>query len=133
MNRIITINSIIFYLLFTQVWSIVHWHADEHHGEMEIRLSVHPPELPIDDHNNEDHHDKTEEHGHKNTHFIGDWDYTFQSKTLSFKLAEPLLVNINNFKSKSQVLNCAPQEIPLKCFRKYLHAAIPNRAPPQVA
>ena len=133
MNKISTISSLIFYLLFTQVWSIVHWHADEHHSEIEIRLSVHPPELPIDDHDHEDHHDKPEEHEHNDTHFVGEWDYTFLAKTFSFKLAKPLLVSINSLKYKSQVLNRTPQEIPLKFLRQYLHVAIPNRAPPQVA
>jgi len=133
MKRIITISSIIIYLLFSQVWSIVHWHADEHHGELEIRLSVHPPDLPADDHDHEDHHDKSGEHDHNDTHFVGDWDFTFQAKTTSFKLAETLLVSINNLKSKSQVLNRTPKDIPLKCFRQYLHVAIPNRAPPQIA
>ncbi len=133
MIRIIRISSIIIYLLFTQVWSIVHWHADEHHGEIEIRLSVHPPEFPIDDYDHEDHHDKPEEHEHDDTHFVGNWDYTFQAKTFSFKLAEPLLVSIKSLKYKSQVLNRTPQEIPQKYLRQYLHVAIPNRAPPPVA
>ncbi len=132
MNSIIKISSIIIYLLFTQVWSIVHWHADEHHGEIEIRLSVHPPDLPIDNYDHEDHHDKPEEHEHNDTHFVGYWDYTFRVNTFSFESAPLLLIGIYNLIPKSQVLNRTPQEIPLKYLRQYLHVAIPNRAPPPV-
>ena len=133
MNRIIRISSIIIYLLFTQVLSIVHWHADEHHGEIEIRLSVHPPELPIDDHDHEDHHDRPEEHEHNHTHFVGDWDYTFRVNTFSFESAPPLLISIHSLNPKSQILDRTPQDIPLKFTQHYLQVAIPNRAPPQVA
>ncbi len=133
MNRIIRISSIIIYLLFTQVWSIVHWHADEHHGEIEIRLSVHPPELPIDDHDHKDHHDRPEEHEHNHTHFVGDWDYTFRVNTFNFESAPPLLIGIYSLVPKSQVLDRTPQNIPPKFTQYYLQVSIPNRAPPPVA
>ena len=133
MKRIIRINSIIIYLLFTQVGSIVHWHADEHHDEIEIRLSVHPPELPIDDHYHEGHHDKPEEHEHNDTHFVGDLDYTFRVNTFNFESAPPLLISINSLIPKSQVLDRTPQDIPLKFTQHYLQVGNPRRAPPPVA
>jgi hypothetical protein len=133
MNNIIKISSIIIYLIFTQVWSVVHLHADERHGEIEIRLSVHPPDLPIDDHDHEDHHDKSEEHEHTDTHFVGDCDYTFRINTFNFESAPPLLIGVSSLIPKSQVLDRTPQDIPLKITQHYLQIAIPNRAPPQIA
>jgi hypothetical protein len=133
MDRIIKISCIIIYLLFTQVWSIVHWHADERHGKIEIRLSVHPPDLLIDDHDHEDHHDTPEEHEHDDTHFVGDWDYTYRVNTTIIESASPLLICIYSLIPESQVLDRAPQDIPLKFTQHYLQVVIPNRAPPQRA
>ena len=132
MNNIIKISSIVIYLIFTQVWSVVHLHADERHGEIEIRLSVHPPELAIDDHDHEDHHDKPEEHEHDDTHFVGDWDYTYRVNTYSFESATPLLIGIYSLIPESQELDRSPQEIPLKFTRHYLQVGIPHRGPPPV-
>ena len=132
MIRIIRISNIIFYLLFTQVGSIVHWHADEHHGEIEIRLSVHPPELPVDDHDHKDHHDKPEEHEHNDTHFVADLDYTFRVNTFSFESTPPSLIGIYSLIHLSQLLDSTPQDIPLKFTQHYLQIGIPLRAPPPV-
>jgi hypothetical protein len=133
MNKLIRISTILIYILFAQVYAIVHWHAHEHDDQIELRLSVHPPEFPLDNHDHDDHHDHEGEHEHEETHFDGDWDYTFPSNTFSLKLAEQPFFTSEFFDYESQVLNRKPQEIPLKIPRHYLPLTIPGRAPPQLS
>jgi hypothetical protein len=111
----------------------VHWHAQEHHDKIELHLSVHPPEFPIDNHDHDGQQDHKSEHEHEDTHFVGDWDYTFQTKTFSFKIAVQPLDNIDILNNEPKVLSRKPQDIPLKFTQHYLQVGIPNRAPPQVA
>jgi hypothetical protein len=130
MNKLLRITTIFIYILFAQVYSVVHWHAQEDHDQIELRLSVHPPEVPLDEHDHEDHQNHSGEHEPNDHHFVGDWNYTIPSNTLSFKLAEQPFFISEFFNHKSQVLNRKPQEIPLKLPRHYLPIFLLNRAPP---
>ena len=130
MKNLIRISTILVYILFTQVYSVVHWHAHEDHDQIELRLSVHPPEFPLDDHGHEDHQNDSSEHEPNDHHFVGDWDYTYSSNTISYKLAEKPFFICEFFDHESQVLKRKPQEFPLKLPRHYLPKILPNRAPP---
>ncbi len=132
MNSIIKISCIFFYLFFAQMYPIVHWHAQEHHDNIDLRLSVHPPEFPIDNHDHDDQEDHASEHEHEDTHFVGDWDYTFRAKTFSFKITVQPLDDIDILNNEPKVLSRKPQDIQLKFTQHYLQVGIPNRAPPQV-
>jgi len=134
MNRILKISILFFYVFFTQVYPVVHWHAQEHDEDVELRLSVHPPEILLHDSIHDDHHDKADEHEHEDIHFEGDFDYTFQSKTIvSTTLFKSLNVSEVLYFKPSQPLSRAPIHTPLKIPSQYLSITIPNRAPPFIS
>ena len=126
MKNLIKTSITFLYIFFAQVYPIVHWHPDEHQDDMELRLSVHPPDFPVDDHN----HQHPDEHEHDDSHFVGNWDYTIQSNTFDLNLAEKHFVKYESFTYESQVLNRKPQDIPLKLPRHFLSKFLLNRAPP---
>ena len=134
MNRIIKISCLITYLLFALVYPIIHFHAQEHHDEIEIRLSIHPPELISDkhshDHEHSDEHKHTDGHKHDDTHFAGDWDYTLQINSFSFKISEKQLFEVEILDEEHQVLSRKPQDIPLKLPPGFRLLNISERAPP---
>jgi len=130
MKSIVKISILLSYIIFAQVYPIVHWHAQEHHDKVELQLSVHPPEVGEDDY---DQHNHTDEHEHEDVHFEGDWDYTLLAKTFSFIIFEQQLPIIEILIDEPQVLNRKPNDIPLKLPHHYLQTAIPDRAPPLVS
>ena len=75
-HKFTTINCLLFYLAYTQVYPVVHFHAHEHDGETEFQLSVHPPQILLDDHHHQQDHLKSDNHEHQETHVYDDWDYT---------------------------------------------------------
>ena len=83
MNRITKFSILLIYFFFAQVYPVVHWHAQEHHGDLELQLSIHPPEIDLE---NIDHHEQTDEHEHQDSHYKGDLDYTLQIKTTLAKI-----------------------------------------------
>ena len=64
-NKIVKINFLLIFIFFTQISPFIHWHAHEHRGEVDLRVSVHPPEFPIEDNTHDDHHDQVGEHEHR--------------------------------------------------------------------
>ncbi len=78
MNKFTTITSLVIYLMFTQVYPVVHVHAHEHHGEVDIQFSVHPPQIVLEDHDHEKDHHRSDSHDHQETHVSSDWDFTIR-------------------------------------------------------
>jgi hypothetical protein len=130
MNRIIKVSNLLIYILFTQVYPSVHWHAQEHHDDVELKLSVHPPEVIMDNFDHDNHHDQDDGHEHEDTHFDGDRDYIFQAKTISYTFAVKTFKDFVTLDSEPQVLSRIPKYIPLKIPSQHLPLTIPNRAPP---
>ena len=132
MNRIIRIRPLYIYILFTQVYPVVHWHAQEHHDEIEIRLSIHPPEVLLDHSDHDDHHNKNDKHENEDTHFDGDTDYTLQTKTTNSKITAKTIKSYLILEIEPQVLSRIPRFMPLKIPGQYLPLSFPNRAPPLI-
>lgn len=132
MKRTIKISGLFLYILFTQVYPVVHWHAQEHQGDVELHLSVHPTELTLDTFDHDDHHDKSDEHEHEDIHFDADWEYILQTKTLHSPITVKAFQNFESLDIKPQVLSRIPKYIPLKVPSQYSPLSFPNRAPPFV-
>lgn len=132
MNRIIKISIFFIYALFTQVYPVVHWHAQEHHDDVEIQLSFHPPEMNMDNFDHDTHHDQTDkhEHEHENSHIDGDWEYTFQVKNTKSPITVMSFLNFELADIETQVLSKIPKHIPLKIPDQYIPLSFPSRAPP---
>jgi hypothetical protein len=129
MNNLIKTITITVYILFTQVYSVVHWHSDDHRDGIQLEVSIHPPELPVDDfHNDPGHH--TGEDNHDDNHFVGTKDYTFTSTIFPVKIESLSYIIQKNTEQESQVLNRKPRDIPPKLPRENLQEILPNRAPP---
>ena len=131
MNNFIKISIIFCYILFAQVYPVVHWHAHEHQDEIELHICTHPPDLLTNE--NEADHDHLCTHEHEDTHFNGDWDYTIQKRTSSLKLAKQLLVSTNILSDPPKVYRQTTQEIEPKLPHDYLQVTFPDRAPPQLS
>ncbi len=130
MNKFTTITSLIFYLIFTQVYPVLHVHAHEHHGEIEFQISLHPPELPFEQHEHEDDHHDHEHHEHDETHFQGSIDYTIRSHKLLVKdilqVVTPVSINID----EQPVLTLESTELPLRISPSHWYAGNYLRGPP---
>lgn len=131
MNKIIKISIILCYILFAQVYPVVHWHAHDHQGEIELHICTHPPDLLTD--KSENDHDHSCSHEHEDTHFNGDWDYTFKQKTPALKIDKQLVIKINILNDVSKVLKRNPQEIESQLAHYHLTILVPDRAPPQLS
>ena len=130
MNKIIKISSLFIYVLFTQVYPVVHWHAQEHHSDVELQISIHPSKIIVDNFDHDEHHDQNDEHEHEDTHFDGDTDYTLQAKTTNSIFIAKAIKSYVTSEIEPQVLSRIPRYIPLKIHSQYLHLSFPNRAPP---
>jgi len=128
MNYTIKISTILFYLLFSQVYPILHWHAEKDHGQLELRLSAHSPEQPFECHNHNGHHDHFEEHD--NPHLKCNWENTFQLKTIKIKFADFPSAQINVIDDERQIQSYEPLDIAIKLPQHYLSLTISHRAPP---
>ena len=131
--RLNIIGSILIYILFAQVSPYVHWHAHEHQGEIDLRVSIHPPEIITDIHKHDDHHDQAQEHEHDDFHFIVDSDYINQVKTLTSFFTDHPFIIIDYLVDENQVLDRKPQDIPLKLLWHYLPSIVSYRAPPHIS
>lgn len=132
MSTLLKTVIISIYFLFTQIYPIVHLHAQEHHDNIEIHLSIHPSDIRL---NNTDHHSRdkaNDAHEHEAQHYNGDLDYTFKPNIkvatydvetihLEFTIIEP---------AKAQVSSRIPKNIPLKIPDPYITCSISKRAPP---
>ena len=112
------------------MYPIVYWHEDEHDDKIKFHLSVHPPELLLDVQDHADHHDHLCEHDHEEDHFVGDRDYTLQSKSFRIQITKEQFFFYKFFGHESQVLKYKPTEIPLKFPGHYIAKNLANRAPP---
>ncbi|KAA3616771.1 MAG: hypothetical protein D8M58_17340 [Calditrichaeota bacterium] len=130
MNHLIKISIILLYIVFAQIYPVVHWHAQEHHDDVAFRLSVHPPEVQLDSFDHDDHNDQADEHEHEDTHFDGDSDYTIHAKTTNSIITAKTLKSYVASEIEPQVLSRIPRYIPLKIPSQYLPLSFPNRAPP---
>jgi hypothetical protein len=124
-------GSILIYILFAQVYPVVHWHAYQHHDGLELRLSVHPPEFPVDTERHDSHDKQSDSHEHEHVHFEGNWEYTFQIKIFSTVISKQFYPNIDSADIEQRILNRQPLDIPLKIPGHYLPLTISDRAPPQ--
>lgn len=129
--RLLKIGYIFIYILFTQVYTSVHLHAYEHQDKIEIELSVHPPEFSKNHHGHDEHHDHATEHEHEDLHFVGDWEYNFQSRTFSPVLIVNSIIFHEIIDDEPPVLTRMPRDFPLKLPESFLPSILPERAPPQ--
>ena len=130
MKNFIKISSVIFYILLTQVYPGLHWHAHEHHDEVELTLSIHPPELPVDEHDQSGQHDHRGDHDHEKTHFSGNWDYTFQSRTLRINSTVQQILAVVDADPGLQIYIPLQEEQPSNFHHDYISRALSQRAPP---
>jgi hypothetical protein len=130
MNRIIKITLLLIYVFFTQVYPVVHWHAQEHDNDVELCLSVHPPQVLFANFDHNNHHDQPDADEHEDNHFECDWEYTFQSKTIDSAISFKALYDSETQDFEPQPLNRVPRHFPLKFTSQYLSLTAPNRAPP---
>lgn len=84
MKKFCTYFNLFIFLVFTQVYPIIHVHTHEHDGDYVFKLSTHPPELPQSHHNDDHHHDR-DEHKHEDKHFQSEDNYTSRTYKLSLK------------------------------------------------
>jgi hypothetical protein len=124
------ISIIILYILFSQVYPFAHLHIQEQQEEFKLRMSVHPPDFPF---NKNNHHHQSDEHGHEDTHFDGDWDHTFQLKTFNSEITKQLYVNFEILDVEQKIQIYQPLNLPQKIPRHYLPLTIPDRAPPDLS
>ncbi|KAA3614134.1 MAG: hypothetical protein D8M58_18235 [Calditrichaeota bacterium] len=130
MHIIIKIISLLIYVFFTQVYPVVHWHAQEHQNDVELQISIHPPDVIVDNHDHGEHHGHNDEHEHEDTHFDGDSDYTIHAKTTNSIITAKTFKSYVASEIEPQVLSRIPRYIPLKIPSQYLPLSFPNRAPP---
>jgi len=124
------ISIIIFSFLIVHVYSFVHWHAHEHENQIEIHLSVHPPDLPIHEHNHEDHQCHTQHAGESDV--LGDWNFTVQKIKIKI-FSSDYFVNYNTFlNEKPKIFAGNPPDFVLKFPQVDLVKTLPQRAPPQI-
>ena len=133
MNSLIKISILFIYVFLTQIYSVVHWHAQEHHGDIELQVSVHPTEFSLDYFDHDNHHDYPDDHEHEDTHFEGDWDYTFQSKTIQSAIEIKSFKGIETLDIEPKVLSRIPRYIPLKIAHQYIPFVNPKRGPPLIS
>jgi len=130
MNKITIIISLLFYILFTQVYPVVHWHAHEHQDGIELHLIAHPPEFSADGVNHDKNHEHSDANGHHESHFDGDWNYTLQSKPVrvQFRTQQFFFCEVLNIKSHTILV--FTHEVPFLLPRYILPESLSNRAPP---
>jgi len=107
-------------------------HEQDHHGEAEFHLSVHPADIPqelFDYHQHQEDKDP-HEHEHKNKHYDGDLDYLNQSKIQSVVIYEITAIATEINLLEPQVLERIPITIPLKIPNPFNSLIQANRAPP---
>lgn len=126
------ISILIIYFIFSQVYPFVHWHAHEHHDELKVELSVHPPEYPVENHDHEEHSDHAHAHHPNNIQFIGDKNYTTPVKNFKLIISEQIFFSFVTIEYKPHILSHAPLEYPLKFPQDKLLKIIPQRAPPEI-
>jgi len=130
MNKTINIISVIFYILFTQVYPVVHWHAHDDQNEIELHVVVHPPDFPTDGAGHKDHHEHSGAHDQHMSHFDGDWNYTDQSKPAKIQISKYFYSHSEHLNLEIQIIksNNDEESNTLSSFN-YL-SRHSNRAPP---
>ena len=131
MKSILKISYLVIYVFFMQISPFVHWHVHDHQGELNIQVSVHAPEFPVEHHAHDDHHVGMDEHQHRDIHLDADRDYTIQVKTIN-RTPTNLTFTIINIPNDNKEYYLTPPDIPLKVPRHYLATVLPDRAPPHL-
>ncbi len=130
MQKIVKVSILVIYILFSKVYPSVHWHAQENHYDLELSLSVHSQEVLVNNLDHDDHQEQTDGHNHEDSHFVGDWAYTFQAKTITAKIAAKAIKGIKLSDPKLQVQDRIQKYVPLKISSHCLSSISPDRAPP---
>ena len=130
MNISKKISIIILYFFIVHVYSFVHWHAHEHENQIELHISVHPPDLPIHEHNHEDHQCHTQHAGESDV--LGDWNFTVQKINIKI-FSSDYFVDYNKIpEEKLKVFAGNSPELVLKFPLDDIVKILPQRAPPQI-
>ena len=122
------ISIIIFSFLIAHVYSFVHWHAHEDENQIEIHLSVHPPDLPIHEHHHDNHQCHTQHTGESNV--LGEWNFTIQKTNPKVYTPDCLFVYYTLPDEKLKVFAVNFPEFDLKLPQNDLIKILPQRAPP---
>lgn len=129
MNVSKKISVLILYFLVVHVYSFVHWHAHEYENQIEIHLSVHPPDLPIHEHEHEDHQCHTQHTGESKV--IGNWNFTFQKNYIKI-YSSVYFVDYNNLPDeKPNVITVNYPQLILNFPLDDVVKILQQRAPPQ--
>lgn len=127
MKKTVKLLAIISYILFTQVYPVVHLHAQEHTDQFELKISVHPPEFSDQNNHHDDHEDS---HNHEDTHFDTDCNYTYPVNTYNFISNVQILREVIDFDIEANVVVRKVYDIPIKIPQYYLSDTSLLRAPP---
>jgi len=132
MKKLIPIYSLIIYVFFMQIYPVVHWHAQEHNDNIELKISIHPPQLsePVEQ---DDHHKHASDHDHQDVHFETDQHYTYPVNSYSTHITINTLIEFHNIDLKTQVVIRKPLDVPLKIPHACLQKITPLRAPPELS
>ena len=123
------ISIIIFSFLIVHVYSFVHWHAHESENQIEIHLSVHPPDLPIHEHHHEGHHCHSQHAGESDV--LGNWNFTIQKNSTKLYSSD-YIIDYNNIPDeKPKVFAGSSPELVLNFPHDDVAKILPQRAPPQ--
>jgi hypothetical protein len=112
------------------VYSFVHWHAHELENQIELHISVHPPDLPIHEHNHEDHHCHSQHTGE--TDIISDWNFTLQKNKIKIKFSAFSLYSFTKLDNRPEIFQYTPLENPHTKLKYCLAKVLPQRAPPKI-
>lgn len=140
MIRIIKYFTLASYILFAQAQGFVHFHVHDHHDEVTFRVSVHPPDIPVDDHLPEDHdkhghhhemdHNHQEDHSHDDAHSEAKGDFTFRIKALNSVQIQGVSSQETFHEKISAPTGFYPVQQSLLLLGEYLPSGISSRAPP---
>ena len=101
MTKFTTISCLIFYLIFNQVHSIMHMHVNDHEGQTEFQLSVHPPQIIDEDHHHSHDNFNSDNHEHNEIHVNNDGDYTFRNNKVVSRDFALVFINLINWDNDS--------------------------------